>query len=110
MRKGGEWRTRQRGSPRRSVKRDMAPPLCPTSHIRSTASAPSRSRSASYSLIATTAMDSTILLLRNTGRSLSAANEGGESEGRIQVFLPLSSHSVRSRTVSLQRCMYRLFP
>ena len=63
MRKEGEWRTLQRGSPRRSVKRESVP-LGPTSHIFSTASTLPLSLFGSNSLITNTPLpDSSPILL-----------------------------------------------
>jgi hypothetical protein len=79
MRESGEWRMRQSGSPRRSVKRHiLPPPLHPTSHARSTSSTPTRSRAASYARTTTTTAGASTI---SRGRPVrSPRNEGAREE------------------------------
>jgi hypothetical protein len=71
MRKAGELRMRQSGSPRRSVKRLILPaPLHPTSHARSTSSTTAWSRSTSYSRTTTTAAAASIIFGAALGNTL----------------------------------------
>lgn len=90
MRKAGEWRTLQIGSPKRSVKRESFP-LGPTSHLLSTSSTPTPSLLGSNSLT-TIILSSPISILskqihrRQTTSNRWVSSVPGGDEGLLYIY------------------------